>query len=182
MARDATVRSAHVALLAVSVLLPLLMACSREPSPTQPSGVSASMTVIHLEAEAGTGDGQVRERSRASEGQTVHLGPGERRVWTFHVGAVQGQYALSVTYSNGQEGPNEVILITMDGTPVSSFQNRDSGDSTEGWNLFVTDPSGMSMLSRGGHTVALEVKGGDGCVEIDFVTLASTGLWRLTGS
>jgi hypothetical protein len=102
--------------------------------------------MIPLEAEAGSRDGQVIQRSRASGGQTVHLGPGEHRLWTFDVRAVQTQYALSVTYSNGKEGPNEVISLTVDGTPVSSFQNRDSGDSIEGWNLFVTDPAGTSTL------------------------------------
>jgi dihydropyrimidinase len=62
-------------------------------------------------------------------------------------------------------------VFTVDGTPVSSFQNRDSGDSTEGWNLFVTDPAGTTTLGPGSHTLTLDVNGGDGCVEIDVVTL-----------
>lgn len=172
-----TPRSARLSRLAAWMLVPLLAACSRQPLPTQPSVAAAPppVTRIALEAEAGSGDGQIMLRSRASGGQTVHLAPGERRVWTFDVRAVQAPYALSVTYSNGKEGPNEVITVSVDGTPVRSFENRDSGDSIEGWNLFVTDPAGRSTVGPGSHTLALEVHGGDGCVEIDFVTLSPEG-------
>ena len=168
----AATRNARLSALAVWILAPLLAACSGHPLPTQPTVAEAlSATAVPLEAEAGSGDGRVIQRSRASGGQTVHLGPGEHRLWTFDVRAVQAQYAISVTYSNGKEGPNEVISVTVDGTPVSSFQNRESGDSTEGWNLFVTDPAGTSTLGPGSHTLTLDVNGGDGCVEIDVVTL-----------
>ena len=165
-------RDARLSALAVWILAPPLAACSGHPIPTQPSAaVVLSATVVSLEAEAGSGDGQVVQRSRASGGQTVHVGPGEHRLWTFDIRALPVQYALSVTYSNGTEGPNEVISVTVDGTPVSSFQNRDSGDSTEGWNMFVTDPAGTSTLGPGSHTLRLDVDGGDGCVELDVVTL-----------
>jgi len=113
-------------------------------------------------------------RSRASGGQTVHLGPGERRRWTFAVSAAEARYALSVTYANGKEGDNEHLTVTVDGATVSSFRNRDSGDSTEGWNVFVTDPAGTSTLRSGSHSLVLEVSGGDGCVEIDLVTLRAS--------
>jgi hypothetical protein len=153
--------------------MPLFAACSNQPFVTQPSAAAApSATVIFLEGEAGSGDGQVRERSRASGGWTVHLGPGEHRLWTFGIRAAQAPYAAAVTYSNGKEGPNEIIHVVVDGTPVSSFQDRDSGDSVDGWNLFVTDPAGASTLGPGSHTLTLEVMGGDGCVEIDMVTLS----------
>jgi hypothetical protein len=168
----AATRDARLSALAAWILAPMLAGCSGHPSPMQPSvAVLSSAMVVSLEAEAGTGDGQIIERSRASGGQTVHVGPGEHRLWTFDVRAAQAPYALSVTYSNGKEGPNEVIGVTVDGMPVSSFQNRDSGDSTEGWNVFVTDPAGTSTLGPGSHTLMLEVTGGDGCVEIDVVTL-----------
>ena len=52
----------------------------------------------------------------------------------------------------------------------------DSGDSVEGWNLFVTDPAGTSTLGPGNHTLTLDVTGGDGCVEIDVVTLKPDGV------
>jgi hypothetical protein len=80
-----------------------------------------------------------------------------------------------VTYSNGKEGENEIISVTVDGALVSSRQNRDSGDSIEGWNLFVTDPAGTSTLGSSSHTLMLEVHGGDGCVEIDKVTVSPAG-------
>ena len=168
----AATRDARLSALAAWILAPMLAGCSGHPILMQPSvAVLSPAMVVSLEAEAGTGDGQVVQRSRASGGQTVHVGPGEHRLWTFDVRAAQVPYALSVTYSNGREGPNEVLSLTVDGTPVSSFQNRDSGDSTEGWNLFVTDPAGTSTLGPGSHTLTLDVSGGDGCVEIDFVTL-----------
>lgn len=165
--------------LAAWLLLLASAACGGQAFPTQPSAAAPpSAKAVPLEGEAGTGDGRIVQRSRASGGQTIHLGPGERRRWTFAVNAAQAQYALSVTYSNGKEGENEVISVTVDGTPVSSFHNRDSGDSTEGWNTFVTDPAGTSALRSGSHTIVLEVSGGDGCVEIDLVTLspAAAGL------
>ena len=128
-----------------------------------------------LEGEAGSGDGQVRERSRASGGRTVHLGPEERRLWTFDISAAPRPYTLSVTYSNGKEGENEVVSVSVDGALVSSLRNRDSGDSIEGWNIFVTDPAGTSTLGARRHTLMLEVHGGDGCVEIDRVIVSPAG-------
>ena len=111
------------------ILVPLLAGCADQSSPTRPSAVPASsVPVVYLEGEAGTGDGQVRDRSRASGEQTVHLGPDD---------------------------------------------HRDSGDSVYGWNLFVTDSAGTSTVAAGRHTLTLEVTGGDGCVEIDVVTLTS---------
>ena len=55
-------------LLAACVLVPLFAACiSHQPLPTQPSIAAAPLAiVVALEGEAGSGDGQVRERSRAS--------------------------------------------------------------------------------------------------------------------
>jgi hypothetical protein len=168
--------SASTPRLALFMLVPLFAACSGRTLPTQPSVAAVrSGGVLSLEGESGTGDGQVKERSRASGGHTVHLGPGERRQWRFGIGAVQAQYALAVTYSNGKEGPNETIHVSVDGTPITSFQDRDSGDSIEGWNLFVTDPAGTSTLGAGDHTLTLEVTGGDGCVEIDVVTMMPDG-------
>ena len=158
--------------LAAWLVLPLLSACSAASFPTQPSpaGVPSS-GIVSLEAEAGRGDGQVRPRSRASGGLTVHLGPGEHRAWTFNLRAAQ-VLALAIAYSNGKEGENEVLSVTVDGSVISSFQNRDSGDSVAGWDEFVTDPAGTTTLDPGSHTVRLEVSGGDGCVEIDVATLS----------
>lgn len=166
------VRLSRVALWIVPVLL---TACGGQSLPTQPSAIGTqSATVIVLEGEPGSGEGKVVQRSRASGGQTIHLGPGEQRRWAFDVRTGGMQYALSVTYSNGKEGENEQLTFTVDGVTVRSFQDRDSGDSTEGWNVFVTDPAGTSTLGTGHHTLVLEVSGGDGCVEIDIMTLSPT--------
>ena len=156
----------------VWMLSALLSACGLPSAPTPPPvAVTPPPTMMSLEAEPGSGDGRIVDRSRASGGQTLHLGPGERRRWTFGVRAGEGRYALSVTYSNGKEGENERLTFSVDGAIVSSFQDRDSGDATEGWNLFVTDPVGTFALQDGAHTLVIDVAGGDGCVEIDRVTL-----------
>jgi len=158
---------------AIGMLAATLMACGVTITPTQPT-VAVSIvpaTAIALEGEAGAGDGSVRERSRASGGRTVHLAPDERRVWTFKVPAAATRYSVDVTYSNGKEGENEILNIAVDGVAISSFRNRDSGDAVEGWNLFITDSAGRSILSPGAHTLTVESRGGDGCVEIDRVTL-----------
>jgi hypothetical protein len=159
--------------VAAVLLVPTLAACSAPSLPTQPSPtVKPSVGVMSLEAEAGQGEGQVRSRSRASGGLTVHLAPGEYRLWTFDVGA-EIRFALSVAYSNGKEGENELLTVAIDGRTVVSFQNRDSGDAVDGWNEFVTDPAGTITLGPGRHILRLESSGGDGCVELDVATLAS---------
>ncbi len=161
------------ALVLACMLAPLLSACNAPPFLTQPSAALVpSITTVFLEAEAGSGDGQVIQRSHASGGLTVHLGPGEHRLWTFDVRAAQAQYMVSVSYANGKEGENEVLHVIVDGTLVSAFQNRDSGDSIDGWNEFVTDRAGTITLGPGSHTLMLESSGGDGCVEIDVATLS----------
>ena len=155
------------------ILVIPLAACAGARLPTRPSEAAPyPAKIVALEAEAGSGDGQVRERSRASGGRTAHLGPAESRRWTFTIPSAAAPFAVSVTYANGQEGENEVIDVSLDGTLISSFLNRNSGDAIEGWNLFVTDPAGQSMLAAGRHTLVLGVQGGDGCVEIDLITLS----------
>ena len=158
--------------MAAVLLIPAVAACSAASLPTQPSpAITPSIGVMSLEAEAGQGEGQVRSRSRASGGLTVHLAPGEYRVWTFE-SRVEARFALSVAYSNGKEGENETLTVAVDGRTVVSFQNRDSGDAVDGWNEFVTDPAGAVTLGPGRHTLRLESSGGDGCVEIDVATLS----------
>ena len=151
-----------------------LAGCGGQPLPTQPSGFAVVVTQqISIEAESGSGDGQIRQRSRASGGLTLHLAPGERHQWVFPLNGSQARYAVAVTYSNGQEGPNELMTLWLDGVTVRSWMNRDSGDAVEGWNLFVTDSAGSSTLSVGTHSLVMETAGGDGCVEIDRLTLTA---------
>ena len=128
---------------------------------------------MSLEAEAGLGEGVVRSRSRASGGLTVHLAPGEYRVWTFDVGSAEVRFTVAIAYSNGKEGENETLSVAVDGRALSSFRDRDSGDAVEGWNEFVTDSAGTVTLGPGRHTLRLESSGGDGCVEIDVATLSA---------
>ena len=53
-------------------------------------------------------------------------------LWTFDVRGAEVRYAVSLAYSNGKEGENEVLSVAIDGRALSSFQNRDSGDAVEG--------------------------------------------------
>jgi hypothetical protein len=160
-----------------------LAGCAGQPLPTQPSGLSVMPTrQIEIEAESGSGEGQIRQRSRASGGLTLHLAPGERHQWVFPLNSGPARYAVAVTYANGQEGPNELMTLSLDGTTVRSWINRDSGDAIEGWNLFVTDSAGSLMLSFGTHSLTLETSGGDGCVEIDRLTVTAIDLDTFVGS
>ena len=160
--------------LTVWLPLVLLTACASDRSPTQPSVGAPGAQRMLLEGEPGSGDGHILERSRASGGRTIHLGPGEHRQWKFAVSAREAAYAIVITYSNGEEGDLETISVHVDGALVGSFRDRNTGDATEGWNTFVSDSAGAVMLRSGDHTIVVEVAGGDGCVEIDAVTLTVT--------
>ena len=111
------------------------------------------------------------QRPRASGGVTIHLAPGEYRQWTFSVGGPSSQYAVEVTYSNDNIGDTETLSLSLDGVPLGAFDARDTGDDGEGWNVFVTNVVGLSNLAAGTHTLVIRSSGGDGCVEIDKVTL-----------
>jgi hypothetical protein len=165
--------------LTVSATALLMAGCGGADLPTRPSASAPpSAIVVPLEAEAGTGDGQIKQRSAASNGRTVHLAPGERREWRFKIGPENVHYALSLTYSNSRGGDNETLTVMLDGAPVSSFRNRNSGENDEGWNMFVTDRMGSATLTSGAHTLIVSSSGGDGCVELDLVTLAPAGEGR----
>jgi hypothetical protein len=146
-------------------------ACSREAAITSPTAVAPAPAVISLEGELGSGQGDVRERSRASGGRTVHLAPGEERIWAVAVPSAPTTYSISVIYANGQEGPNEMLTVGADGGVAASQLNRDSGDAVEGWNTFISDLFGVATLGSGNHTVFIQSRGGDGCVEIDRIVL-----------
>jgi hypothetical protein len=157
---------------AAFISLVLLTGCSNPAAPVQPSPSAAvAPQFLSLEAETATGDGPTMQRPKASGGLTVHLAPGERRQWTFNLDSAQAQYAIAVTYSNDNIGGTETLHVTLDGQAIGSFQARDTGDGGEGWNIFMTDVAGHSTLARGTHTLVVSSSGGDGCVEIDRVTL-----------
>ena len=155
------------------LFLPVFAGCSAAALPVGPTPTaSVPPTVLTLEGENGSGDGIVFQRSRATGGQTLHLAPGERRRWTFTTGAAELGYAIAVRYSNSRWGDREVLTFEVDGTRVGSFQVRDTGEETEGWNTFAVDATGSVTLRSGSHVLTIESSGGDGCVEIDFVTVS----------
>ncbi len=150
----------------------LMTACADPSALTQPTAVALlPAKAIAVEGESGSGDGQIRERSRASLGRTLHLGPGESRRWMFAMPGASATFTVSISYANGQEGENEMLTVTLDGVRISRFRNRDSGDAIEGWNTFITDPAGRSTIATGTHVLAIDVEGGDGCVEIDRIEI-----------
>jgi hypothetical protein len=152
----------------------LLTACSDQTLPGQPSTPEPAVAQsLSLEAEAGSGQGEVMQRPKASGGVTIHLAPGERRQWTFSVAASQAEYAIAVTYSNDNIGETETIRVSLDDVAVGAFEARDTGDDGEGWSVFETDLVGTSTLARGNHTLVISSSGGDGCIEIDKVTLTA---------
>jgi len=140
------------------------------PAAPSPFALSAPETIT-LEAEAGSGDGDLMHRSRASGAMTIHLAPGQRRRWTFQLSAEASQYELLVTYSNDNPGATESLRAEVDGEMLGALQAQDTGDDGEGWNVFVAERAGVIRLGAGTHTVTLESSGGDGCIEIDLVTL-----------
>jgi hypothetical protein len=149
------------------------LACSSSPSPTAPSAAppaSSSATLV-LEAEIASGEGDPMQRSAASGGVTVHLAPGQRREWLFKVLGPGSRYAVLVRYSNDETGESETLRATLDGAALGSFRAQDTGDDGAGWNTFVADRAGARDLTPGEHVLALESAGGDGCIEIDLVTL-----------
>ncbi len=166
----------RVPLCGVCLTAILAAGCARPVSPTAPMSPSPSSQVreITLEAEAGTGDGDLHHRAHASGTMTIHLAPGQRRLWT--VTAVPGaaSYAILVTYSNDNPGESEVLRVEVDNQLVGTFRAQDTGDDGAGWEIFVDDLAGSSALPGLAHTISVESSGGDGCIEIDKVTLKPT--------
>ena len=111
------------------------------------------------------------ERTSASGGLTIHLAPGQRREWTFKVLAPSSDYAVVIRYSNDETGESETIRTTVDGRAIGSFRAQDTGDDGAGWEAFVTGRAGAADLGPGEHVLAIESSGGDGCIEIDVVSL-----------
>ena len=64
-----------------------------------------------------------------------------------------------------------MISLSVDGQVVGMKEASDTGEGEDGWNVFVTDLAGELKLSRGSHTVVISSSGGDGCIEIDAVTI-----------
>jgi hypothetical protein len=154
----------------------LIAGCGSPVSPAAPSPVGLSgPQAITLEAEAGGGDGDLMHRSRASGAMTIHLAPDQRRRWTFQLSAEPSQYEVLLTYSNDNPGATEVLRAEIDGEILGALQTQDTGDDGEGWNVFVAEPAGLVRLSRGTHTLTVESSGGDGCIEIDMVSLRPVG-------
>jgi hypothetical protein len=154
-------------------MLLLVGGCADARLPTGPVvPASQAPTSLVLQAEPGSGDGFVLERSRALGGQTLHLAPGERRNWNFSTRGDETRYGVTVSYSNSGGGAHEILTVQIDGASLAVFEVADTGDETEGWNVFAVHPAGALPLRAGEHTLVIQSSGRDGCVEIDFVSLS----------
>ncbi|MFL7870049.1 MAG: glucoamylase family protein [Anaerolineales bacterium] len=122
------------------------------------------------EAENGTGDGQIKQRSNAWEKETVLLNDGETR--QIRVVPTDGVNALlSIRYSNDNYGPLETLTLNFDDLLIGSFIATDTGNYGNGWNIFtMSDPFMIDRVTEGEHEISVEVAGGDGYgVEIDAI-------------
>lgn len=126
---------------------------------------------FHLEAEQGAGDGVINMRSNASQGKTAWLHDGESQVMSF-VNNQDHAFSCSIRYSNDNYGPTETIQVYLDEEMIDQFQAQDTGDSGNGWNVFVSEDTGTILVGHGNHAIRVEVVGGDGYgVEIDDIVL-----------
>ena len=131
----------------------------------------SSAAGLAFEGEAGSGHGQVMQRSAASGLKTVWLHAGESRQHAFSVAAA-GRYHVAVWYSNDNFGPLELLTVTIDGAVVGQCRTQDTGDGGHGWNVFAKCDVGGVDLGSGAHALEVAVSGGDGYgVEIDLITL-----------
>ena len=80
-------------------------------------------------------------------------------------------YRVMVSYANDETSEGETLTIAIDGVPIGAFHAQDTGDDGAGWNVFVTDRAAGVRLTPGAHLLAVESSGGDGCIEIDAVSL-----------
>lgn len=118
----------RLTLRSVWVLATVAVGCANPPLPTVPSSLPvATSQEIVLEAGAGTGDGDLHHRSHASSTMTIHLAPGQRRVWTFTASSAS-RYSIFVTYSNDNPGDSEVLRVEVDGNIIGTFRAQDTGD------------------------------------------------------
>jgi hypothetical protein len=131
----------------------------------------SSAAGLAFEGEAGSGHGQVMQRSAASGLKTVWLHAGESRQHAFSVAAA-ARYHVAVWHSNDNFGPLELLTVTFDGAVVGQCRTQDTGDGGHGWNVFAKCDVGGVDLGSGAHALEVAVSGGDGYgVEIDLITL-----------
>jgi hypothetical protein len=119
--------------------------------------------LISLEAESRTNAaGVIMARAHASQQQTVWLHAWELINVPFTVDAT-ATYAVSLRYSNDNNGPLESSLVWLDDTLVGSAMLQDTGDFGQGWDVFQnTGTIGTQALTGGRHVLTFLVYGGDG--------------------
>lgn len=114
-------------------------------------------------------------RKEAFGGRTVHLKADERIV--FPVSLEQGDdYILYIRHSNdnlNSPKKTEILEVTVNGEKRGLYLTEDTGDGSQGWNIFKEPPFGDVLLKKGTNEIELVVTGGDGYgIEIDAIILA----------
>jgi hypothetical protein len=137
-------------------------------------GYGLELDVLHvapalvLEAETGTGAGQIMPRSAASGERAVWLHTGETRAFTLTV-PTAASYSMAFRYANDSFAGLETVVVSVDGSSVGQFLAQDTGDFGYGWNAPIWSGTvGPVELTPGEHTVTATVHDGDGYgVELD---------------
>jgi hypothetical protein len=130
-------------------------------------------SAVLLEAEEGTGDGEIKPHAEASGLQTIWLHPGEARLLPFSLPGT-GSYTVTVRYRN--DGRSDTVSVGLDGLPLGGFWTVDmrppAGTATAAGSHFAMSRSfGPHVLSPGAHEVAIASAADADGVEIDVITL-----------
>jgi hypothetical protein len=127
-------------------------------------------TAVRIEAEDGSGDGEVQSRTEASQDETVLLQANESQWFSGVVSP--GRYEVRARYSNDNFGPTETIQLFLNGISVGGFAALDTGNYGHGWNSFEPSPV-IAVVDIGGSALfEIRISGGDGWgVEMDYLQL-----------
>ena len=146
---------------------------------------------IVIQAESGTTDGMVMNRSEATgvgdNHQTLwlrYLGQSQTATYTVQVDQA-GSYQLATRYARDDLGPAPLVQFALDGT-VLEFRPENTRDSDgiagSGWNHFTIADLGAVDLDAGQHTLTVTI-GRDYAywgVEFDSYTLTMTSFASAT--
>lgn len=133
----------------------------------------SSKVDIYLEAEEyNTEGGLMMTRTEASEQVSVRLITGQSLVKEICLRTDADIYFNQIIYSN--DGDSDTIILKIDGNIVGHFESEAVSNFGNEWNNFRN--AGISVnvtsLSKGQHTLGLEVVNGDQYgIELDVTTL-----------
>lgn len=124
-------------------------------------------TVLKLEGENGTGDGQYMPRSNASGKRTRLLHRRDELEFRFKLSSRVN--TIQVCYSNDDSSlRRDTIKLWIDNRYIGKFVTEDTGNFGQGWNIFTYKEFYPVPVRRGWHTLRMLVVSADfHGVEID---------------